>query len=257
MDWHQVQAVSDPSHPGEARRLAMRMASRRGLDDVDAGRVALVVTEASTNIVKHAGKGQILLRALCEDDNCYGVEVIALDRGPGMSDLARCFEDGYSTAGSPGTGLGAIRRLAPTVEIYSGIGLGTAMLAQVISRNTPTPGHDETWCVGSVRVPAPGETECGDDFATELSKSRAHIIVADGLGHGPEAAKAAAAAVRVFKARHDADPTQLLSEMHVALRSTRGAAVAYAIVDLANNSVQFTGVGNVAGIITWPGGSRH
>ena len=100
----------------EARRNAVAMATRLDLDDVVIARVALVVTEAATNLWKHAGGGEILLVPPALHS---GIEILALDKGPGIADLARCFQDGYSTAGSPGTGLGAIRRLSLACDVFT------------------------------------------------------------------------------------------------------------------------------------------
>ena len=101
---HTALPVREPGDPGEARRRAMALAGELGFDEQQAGRVALVVTEAASNILKHASGGEILLG---KDVAAQAIEVLAIDRGAGMSDVARCFQDGYSTAGSPGTGLGA------------------------------------------------------------------------------------------------------------------------------------------------------
>src|SRR6185295_16575188 len=101
--------IDDSSKIGEARRAAQTLANFE-FDAETAGKVAIVVSELATNLHRHAGTGEILLQTLGDDD-ARVVEVIALDRGPGMSDVARCMSDGYSTAGTPGNGLGAVRRL--------------------------------------------------------------------------------------------------------------------------------------------------
>ena len=104
-------AVTDPSQVAEARRAGAVLARAVGFDEERAGRLALVVTESGTNLLRHAGGGHILLRAV-DDHGAAAVDVLALDRGPGMTNVARCLEDGYSTAGGAGTGLGAMRRLS-------------------------------------------------------------------------------------------------------------------------------------------------
>src|SRR5688572_12749729 len=109
--------VTDPSQVGEARRRAAALAQRLGFDDTDAGKVAIVVTEAANNLVKHARDGEILLHPL-EQDGTAGLEVLALDKGPGL-DLSRCLRDGFSTGGTPGTGLGAIARLSAVFDVHS------------------------------------------------------------------------------------------------------------------------------------------
>src|SRR5436305_2476683 len=121
--------VDTADQAGEARRRAAGIAAALRLDETTAGRLALVVTECANNLWKHGGGGEILLNPLGTDAS--GVDVLALDRGPGMGDVARCFQDGYSTAGSAGTGLGAIRRLSSECDVFTADGQGTALLARV------------------------------------------------------------------------------------------------------------------------------
>jgi anti-sigma regulatory factor (Ser/Thr protein kinase) len=89
-----------------------------GFDETDVGNVAIIVTELATNMLKHATQGEILMRPIARG-TALGMEFVALDRGPGIASLTQCFRDGYSTAGSPGTGLGSIARLAGDFDIYS------------------------------------------------------------------------------------------------------------------------------------------
>src|SRR5258705_5863131 len=183
--------VVDESQVGEARRAMAALAQGAGLDSTAAGIAALVTTEAATNLVKHAGGGEILLRAV--DD---GVEVIALDRGPGMADVSASLRDGHSTAGTQGNGLGAIRRMATTFDIYSGAGQGTAVLARI--RPRPAPRTEARLEVGAVSLPKSGETVNGDAWLAGSTARGARILVVDGLGHGPMANDAAQAAVDAF-----------------------------------------------------------
>ena len=99
--------VQDQSQVAEARREAAETAERHGFGGADSGRVALVATELATNLVKH-GKGGEILIGTYEDGEGGGIELLALDRGPGMPNLALCLEDGYSSAGTSGRGLGAV-----------------------------------------------------------------------------------------------------------------------------------------------------
>jgi anti-sigma regulatory factor (Ser/Thr protein kinase) len=110
-------AVDERSQVGEARRVAVRLAQSLAIDAATADRLALLVTEAATNLVKHAREGKVLLAPLVQDGE-RGVEVIALDRGPGISNVAASMRDGHSTAGSPGLGLGSMSRLASRHDIY-------------------------------------------------------------------------------------------------------------------------------------------
>ena len=237
-----VIAIADPTQVGEARRIGSDLARSIGFDEVHAGRVALAVTEAAANIVKHGGRGHLLLRA-----DGAGVGFIALDQGPGMANVSQAMRDGFSSAGTQGTGLGAIARQATEFDIYTLPGHGTALVAHF----WPRPAAEEARGVriGGVMVPKRGETVCGDSWAVVESGARVLVLVSDGLGHGPLAAAASARAVDVLRARA-ADPVAAIVErMHDALRPTRGAAAAVAEVDRRAGVVRFVGVGNIAASI--------
>ena len=238
--------VTDISRVAEARRAATALAGRLGFSEAGVGNVALVVTEAATNLIKHATAGEILLYAL-RSGQIGGIEVLALDRGPGMTNVAKCLRDGYSTIGSPGTGLGAIRRLATSFDIHSAPGAGTMLLARLWSE--PLPDRPPFLEVGAVSLPKPGEDVSGDEWAIAWFPERALILVADGLGHGPGAAEAAREAVYTFHEQAALTPAAIVEAIHSALRSTRGAAVAVAEIAPAQETVRFAGVGNISGVV--------
>jgi hypothetical protein len=214
-----------------------------------------VATEAATNLVKHANGGQLLVRQLADGQ---GIEFLALDTGPGIRNVRECLRDGYSTAGSLGIGLGAITRLATFWDIYSGAGMGTALLVRIhASLPPPLPASSagrraDGLDIGVACAPKAGEEVCGDVWAVVQQAHRCLIIVADGLGHGPQAAEAAHAAVRTVYEYPTDLPAALLERMHDRLRSTRGAAVAIAEVDSRHQILTFAGVGNVAGTVIQP-----
>jgi anti-sigma regulatory factor (Ser/Thr protein kinase) len=239
--------VADESQVGEARRAVASLCERLGLGDHAAGTAALVTTEAATNLVKHARGGEILVRAV---DG--GVEVIAIDRGPGIADVGAALRDGHSTAGTPGNGLGAIRRVASTFDIYSGTA-GTAVLARIGPRSSAGSGR---LLIGAVSLPKSGETLNGDAWTVQTTPRGARILVVDGLGHGPIANEASHAAVEAFQAAPGEAPEAAVETCHLALRSTRGAALAVSEVDVETGVVRFSGVGNVAGSI-WNGAVSH
>jgi anti-sigma regulatory factor (Ser/Thr protein kinase) len=250
-------ALTEPSQVAEARRAATRLARHVGFDDVAAGRAALVVTEAATNVLKHAGEGQVLLAASAGPPPAVAtLEVVALDRGPGIADLALALRDGHSTAGTAGNGLGAIRRLADVFDLYSAPGRGTALVAQLLARRENPPSTTGL-AVGGHCLPQRGETLSGDAWAARPVPEGLRVVVADGLGHGPDAHAAAMAALDVFDARPDLPLPDLLEAMHAALRTTRGAAVGVAEVQPARGQVRFAAVGNIAGAVWAPGGQRR
>lgn len=137
-----------------ARRAAAEIALSLGFGENEEAAVALIVGEMGSNVLRHGRGGEMLLRPLHEQD-ALGLEVIALDRGPGMSDIDRCMRDGYSTGGTLGTGLGVVRRLAHDFDIYSRPGAGTAIMARVWKDDRlPDPGDGLT--SGVVRLGAGG-----------------------------------------------------------------------------------------------------
>ncbi len=124
--------VTEMSQIGEARRAARVAGEHAALSGDELGRLGLIVTEAATNLARHARDGMIVLRNVGSGGSA-GVEVLAIDHGPGITDLARAMADGYSTAGTAGKGLGAIRRLAAGAFDILSTHQGTAMVARVRS----------------------------------------------------------------------------------------------------------------------------
>jgi anti-sigma regulatory factor (Ser/Thr protein kinase) len=188
-------AVPDLSATGAARRRATELAVELGFDERDVGRVAVVVTEAATNVAKHGGGGEIVLDAL-GSDGARGIAVLALDRGPGF-DPVIAFRDGFSTAGSPGTGLGAIRRMSTLFDCYSSPGAGTAIAATLWQGDRLPPPSGLV--AAGVNVPHPREDVSGDTWDVCSDPQRTVVLVCDGLGHGPQAAEASRVARASFR----------------------------------------------------------
>jgi anti-sigma regulatory factor (Ser/Thr protein kinase) len=231
------------------------MAQRQGFGEADAGRVALVATELATNILKHGKGGEILVGPYGEGPES-GIELIALDKGPGIANVAASLADGYSTAGTPGKGLGAVVRQSHFVDVASWPGNGTAVLARLKPGKPPEGSHD-TSRIGAVSIPKLGEDVCGDSWSFSVGQEETTLLVADGLGHGPEAAEAAVEAVRLFHRYQGHRAPVLLDYIHGGLRATRGAAVSVARYQPASGRVIYAGVGNVAGVIASNGDLRR
>jgi anti-sigma regulatory factor (Ser/Thr protein kinase) len=246
--------VSESSQISAARRAAADLAASAGFDDITAGELAIVVTEAATNILKHAGSGQLLLRPLLSGA-VRGVEMIALDQGPGFSNLAASMQDGTTTAGSYGVGLGAMRRLARSFDIYSAAGKGAAIWAQFWPRAAETPVCAIHY--GVVCLPMAGEQVSGDSWALAINASEATVLVADGLGHGEHAAAASELAAAIAMQAPALPAATLMQDAHSALRATRGAAVAVARIDMHAEKLSFAGIGNIATYISDRDGRRQ
>lgn len=242
--------VTDSSEVASARRAAVVQAEAMQLGDTIASKAALVVTELATNILKHGQGGTILVGS--EEDGAHrAVVLLGLDKGRGIPNVATAMQDGYSTAGSPGTGLGAIARITRALDIFTLVDRGTAVLCRVFA-DAPGPMSFDAptrATVAGVCIPKTGETIAGDGWVGSSSRDVVTIAVSDGLGHGPLAANASREAGRVFSSKPEDELANLLSEAHGALRPTRGAAVGIARIHLRHSRVDFAGVGNIAGTI--------
>ncbi|HUR15717.1 MAG TPA: ATP-binding protein [Candidatus Limnocylindrales bacterium] len=247
-----VLAIEDVSQVGQARRLATRLAEQAGFPEEQCGQAALVATELSTNLLKYGTQGKLMLQPADWNGDAL-LQVLAIDHGPGIADVQRCLQDGVSTGGTPGTGLGAVQRLSQVFDIHSTVGKGTVVFAACGRRPArPRKASSFTWT--ALSTPAPGETVCGDTWAVRETDGGLDVMVADGLGHGPLAFEAAEMAARAFEAR-PATTVEYLERAHRALQGSRGAALAMARVD-PSGAVAYAGLGNISGTIAVDGKGR-
>lgn len=246
--------VDHLSSAGEVRRFAIRLAEEMGIDEPGRGAIAIAATEMASNLVKHAKSGRMICEGLGHDGR-GGLRLVAFDNGPGISSIGVALEDGFSTAGTSGTGLGAVYRLSSNFDLYSIPGRGTCVLAEFWPRTAHSLKSAEP-SVGVISIPIRGEAVCGDGWGVKTSSGTVHLMVVDGLGHGRFAAEAAREAERILGESHDASPTAILRDCHDALKKTRGAAVAIASIDTAAKTLCFAGLGNISASISSPQGRR-
>ncbi|CAA2109353.1 ATP-binding SpoIIE family protein phosphatase [Variovorax paradoxus] len=240
---HKAFAMDDASRVGEARRHAAQAVAEMGWSEVDAGRLALVVTELGTNLQRHARGGRLLIAVRPQSSE---VEVLSIDDGPGIPDLALAMQDGHSSGSTPGTGLGAVRRLADDFDVHSSMPDGTVGVARVRAKNAAAQPAS-IFQVGAVCLPAPHESVSGDGWAYAFHGDLATVLLADGLGHGPDAAKAADAAIGAFVRAPEDDVRETVQRVHRELQTTRGAAVCALRIDAAGATVSYSGAGNIVG----------
>jgi len=240
----QRHVIDDESKVGEARRAAQTLANFELTADI-ADTVAIAASELAKNLLLHAGGGELLIQTLTNQDATV-LELLAIDRGRGMENVARCLTDGYSTAGTPGTGLGAVKRLASDFDIHSVPGEGTIVMARF--------GDDLKLRFGAVNVAVEGEIECGDAWCLMNDAEGISLFIVDGLGHGTFAAEAARIAVGAFASNPFAAPQEIMVQANALMSKTRGGAAACA--RLVGDSVSYAGVGNIAGSLISPGKSQ-
>ncbi|WP_205748158.1 ATP-binding SpoIIE family protein phosphatase [Dyadobacter luticola] len=204
----------------------------------------IVVSEIGTNLLRHAGGGEIIVRYM-SDSPGGGIEILSIDNGPGMADPLKMMEDGVSTKGTLGQGLGAVRRLSDQLQIYSVPGWGTILLTRLFDNNHV---QEKTARLGifPIVIPKPGETYCGDGYGWKANPNFIKVMLADGLGHGSLAHDASQKAIHAFQKSVYNTPHQILMDVHQQVKSTRGLVATVAVYDLLKKTWQICGVGNIS-----------
>ena len=242
----------DRSSIAQARRESVEHACKLGWSEAERSNTAIVATELATNLVRHAREGVIAISSACVADSSR-LLLVAVDHGPGISNLARCFEDGYSSGGSSGTGLGAVSRLAHSVDVFS-TSEGTVLVAEMRGPASATGG----FVVGGLSIAKEGETVNGDGWDFRSVDGGLAILVCDGLGHGAYAGDATAQAIAAFRRPGWRSAMEAIAAVDEALRPTRGAAAVVALIEAGGRRrLRYCGVGNIAGCIIEGDRSRH
>jgi anti-sigma regulatory factor (Ser/Thr protein kinase) len=248
---HEVVVVGEEADVGALRRAAARHARRLGADDVGQGRAELVATELATNLLRHAHPGgSVLIRPIPP----RSVEIIAVDSGPGITDIARALDGRSSSPGGLGCGLAAVRRASSQFDVHTRAGMGTTVLAMVDVASAAPPTRStpaRAWAGVSVAV----DGDCGDGWAGIELDDDVALAVVDGLGHGPRASDAAEAALDAFAA-DPGDVNGYIARANEATRDTRGAAVAVCRLRRKAGELDYVAVGNISGRICHAGRER-
>lgn len=240
--------VEERSYVSYIKREIHSQVLRSRFMETQAGKIDIIVSEMASNLIKHAGGGEILFRVYDPDAHTSVFEIISIDKGPGIADTGRMMRDGVSTTHTLGHGLGAIHRLSDTAQLFSLTGWGTVLYAMVSSegkkkkgREQKTPGVD----IRALCVNKPRETVCGDGYCIKRTPAAISIFFGDGLGHGPNAKEAIDRANEFFEGCSENDPVEILRQMHENIRRTRGLVGTVAVCDLKGGQWRVCGVGNI------------
>ncbi|SDG21289.1 Anti-sigma regulatory factor (Ser/Thr protein kinase) [Dyadobacter soli] len=227
------------------KKDAQRMGTAAGLPAKRLAEMEIVLSEIATNLLKHAGSGEIIVRVY-NDSVVSGIEIMGIDNGPGIADPGKMMEDGMSTTGTLGHGLGAIRRLSDQFQLYTLPGWGTVLLARIFQSPPVAGTRPPRWGIYPIVVPKPGETYCGDMCVWKSNPYFIKVLMADGLGHGILAQQASEKAAEAFQKSTFNTPHQILMEIHQHVKNTRGLVATIAVYDLTNKVWLFCGVGNIS-----------
>src|SRR3989442_1240516 len=110
----------------QARQHGRELAAGAGFSTGDQTVIAAAISEVARNILMYAKRGEISLSVVANGDQ-QGVVIVARDQGPGIPDVSRALQDGYSTSGGLGLGLPGARRLMDDFDIASVVGQGTTV----------------------------------------------------------------------------------------------------------------------------------
>jgi anti-sigma regulatory factor (Ser/Thr protein kinase) len=211
-----------------------------------AGKIDIIVSELTSNLIKHGGGGELLYR-LGEDGGIPTFELYCLDNGAGMANLPQMMRDGVSTTKTLGLGLGAIQRLSDDFQVYSLPNWGTIVYVRIAGAARKKPVIENGSLPFSVlNVPKPGETVSGDSYWVKQTNDEVQILLGDGLGHGPHAREAVQLAVSAFVECEECDPVEIIRHMHESVRKSRGLVATVVVLNFKEKTCRLCGVGNIA-----------
>jgi serine/threonine-protein kinase RsbT len=108
------------------RQSGRQLAQELGFSPVEATMIATAISEVARNILLYAGTGEVLIES-AEEDGRRGLRIVARDEGPGISDVSKALQDGYTTGDGLGLGLPGARRLMDELDLSSAPGQGTTV----------------------------------------------------------------------------------------------------------------------------------
>lgn len=241
---HKQVMLPNRTYQAVARSEIKKIALSAGFSSKRMAELEIIISEITSNTVKHTTKGaEILVKVI--DTNNPGLEIICIDHGPGMESVSKMMEDGMSSTNTLGHGLGAIKRLSDELDVYSLQGWGTILLARVYEKKAD-PLKRTVIDIGMLMVAKEGETVCGDDYYYTIKGNTAKFAVCDGLGHGNEAHIASVQCLKVFKENMVLTPVEQLKMVHTGAKRTRGAVMFTIQFDFNNKQVTYCGVGNIS-----------
>lgn len=236
--------IEERSYLAYVKREIRNQVSQSLFNKNRAGEIDIIVSELASNLVKHAGNGELLYRIFqTESDATF--EIISIDKGPGMSDAKGMIKDGISTTKTLGQGLGAVSRLSDTFEIFSMNNWGTIAYSKVLLKKEGPVNKSDRLKVRGLLIPKANEVLCGDGYATRSTRDEIHFFLGDGLGHGQYAFEAVKKAADFFLMCEESNPVDIIRQMHENVRKTRGLVAVVAVFNFKTNVWRICGVGNI------------
>lgn len=240
---HHSYTVADRSYLAILKKEVHALAVKTGFTGSPLAEIDLIVAEVTSNLLKHAREGELLVR-MVEMHKTPGIEIIGIDNGPGIAEVAAVVKDGISTKGTLGHGLGSIQRFSDTFQLYSQPGWGSILLARKFLKPLPAKAMEKVE-ERYINVPKPNETVSGDGIFSYLTPECYKTIALDGLGHGPDAHAAAQKAIFEFKNCPLTDAVDIIRHLHPLIKRTRGAVASVGVYSFKDKRWNICGVGNI------------
>lgn len=238
----------------EARQAVTAAARSLGFTDIEIEEMSIATSELLSNFVNHGCAKPELWVARLERGGALGIEISAVDQGPGIKNLEAALSDRVSSAGTMGCGLGAVRRLMDDFDIISLCEDEAAEECDVVPKGTiittskwlngglPPPNR---FSYSGYARPCPGETENGDAFLIDASEDNILVALLDGLGHGPEAHEASDMGIGIIRQCSSEPLDAIMQKVHAGINGTRGCAAAIFRLDIRGLGFEFAGIGNI------------
>lgn len=239
--------VEDRSYLSFIKREIHSLIAKTKFESMRAGELDIVVSELLSNVIKHAGGGEIFYKLSESENNSTVFEIYCIDSGPGNNNMGKMMKDGASSSNTLGHGLGAIDRLSNFFQIYSMAEWGTVAYAKILmdeaQKKVVQPRNEIH--IDTLQVCMPGENVCGDGYQMKKVNDETQIFLGDGLGHGPNAHEAVQTAIQAFNQCTENEPTDILRYIHQKVKKTRGLVGSIAIYNHIKKEWKTCGVGNI------------
>ena len=256
-DAHVIFKAHDRSYFSLLKKDIHNISVSIGFSDQKIAEIDIITAELASNLVKHAGGGNLLVKPVTNEHGIRGIEIISMDSGPGMTDVPRLMTDGVSSQNTLGLGLGAIKRLSDVFQVFSLKAWGTIILVRVFTKESPVLSRPSKSEIRSIVFPKPGEESCGDSFFHKTANGHIYLFLGDGLGHGVDAANAVKKAGEAFLNCQETRPEETIRFIDSAVKKTRGLVGTVAIFDIKEKVWRLCGVGNISTKISGPTLSKH
>ena len=251
-------SIEHASDVQRARAAAAHVGKMHHVDETTRGRVALIVTELATNLLRHAQRGRVLIGCHAADDGAQ-VEVVAIDHGPGISDVNRAVRAGQSETQISRSGLAAVRHHSTDFSLFSVPGRGTVVLARAWGPAKHAPhatSPSKRFLHAGICLCASGQTVSGDGWDILIGEQKVSVIITGGVGWGAAGEDAAKLATSLLR-QNQGSPKDLLRVAHLRLQPTTAASIVVAELNARAGVIAIAGVGNIATrLITQSGDGR-